>query len=186
MNILVNIRNYVFNLNNSMNVLTACLVLITAYYAFVTHQMAEISAKQLATETTPYAGFDKDISIETKGIPPDYKQSAVETDYIKFSYNIINFGKVPLKYIVNSDSFNGINQPKDLVEAVLYPGQTMIYNTSNIAIPNTKLTDLTGTATIGISYWGLDDPSHKYFSSRSFSILNKSYRIIKDEAGNLK
>lgn len=167
-------------------VLTAALIIITAISVYYTKKMADVAFTQMNLELKPYAGFGNTINIEVRGIPPDFKQIAEKTNYIKLTYTIINLGKTPLIYSSTESSFNDIMESKSSAEILLYPGQTINYYTSEIIIPETKTEYLKGKAKIKIIYWGLGDSAHKYFVSREFTISGTTWKISQDQTGALK
>jgi len=62
----------------------------------------------------------------------------------------------------------------------------MYHTTKTFKITKTKLSEVNGKMGIKIIYWGLENPSKKFFNSRIFRIDNLAgYFIEQDEAGEV-
>ncbi|MFH0895252.1 MAG: hypothetical protein V2A54_12530 [Bacteroidota bacterium] len=163
---------------------TVVLVGVTIFYAYSTAKMTKIVSKEFEYSFAPYATIDRTFEIFTDVDPRNPDHQLPFTTFFQVKFNIINVGKVPLKYIASVQHQDEISNVG--VHIALFPGQVLHFTSDRFHIERVDINQLIQEFTLSIEYFSLSDSIHKYYFKRTIRINGSNHTILLDDAGEIK
>ena len=166
---------------------TIVTALTVAYYTVLTRSMAESAERQVsmmaaqnAIDTRPYLALEGDINTAVKGVAMDDL-----TDFVRFTFHVINGGRTPVKWHVVEASFNGNPISMEHTEWVLFPGRTTDYR-MEADFPPVKVSSLhNGRGRILFRYRRSEDgtfgKTYDYLREFELDMVNRHVNFTKEE-----
>jgi hypothetical protein len=151
---------------------------VAAYYASLTHRLADVAERQLAfmmaqngAEMRPFLAIDGQSNLSVQSDPSGTRIGEATT-FAGFTFTVVNCGRVPIRFRVVDESFNGIHPAFDVTSMVLFPGRTSDTH-FEVQFPQMPVASLNGAAgSLRYTYERLGGGSdaHSYFYDRAFTV----------------